>query len=179
MVLCRKLDKRPPPCQKGRADCFGRAGGKEKAFGLLQAKGNTEEKKFHVEHWMVLCRELDKRPPPCQTGRAGFLAEPEEKKKPLVCCEPKAIPKKEKVPRGTLKGTLQELDKRPPPCQTGRAGFLAEPEEKKKAFGPQKAKGTACRKRPPIGGLSACRKRSPFGGLFLVLREKMRYNGVG
>ena len=26
---------------------------------------------------------------------------------------------------------------------------------------------------------SACRKRSPFGGLFLVLREKMRYNGVG
>ena len=26
---------------------------------------------------------------------------------------------------------------------------------------------------------AACRKRSPFGGLFLVLREKMRYNGVG
>ena len=26
---------------------------------------------------------------------------------------------------------------------------------------------------------SACRKRSPFGGLFLVLREKMRYNSVG
>ena len=31
----------------------------------------------------------------------------------------------------------------------------------------------------PYRKASACRKRPPFGGLFLVLREKMRYNGVG
>ena len=80
MVLCRKSDKRPPPCQTGRAGFLDRAGGKEKTFGLLQAKGNTEEKKFHVEHWKVLCRKLDKRPPPCQKGRADCFGRAEGKK---------------------------------------------------------------------------------------------------
>ena len=42
--------KGPLPARQAGLITLAEPGGKEKAFGLLRAKGNTEEKKFHVEH---------------------------------------------------------------------------------------------------------------------------------
>ena len=76
---------------------LGRAGGKEKTFGLQKAKGNTEERKSST--WNI----------------EGYFA------------------------GNWTKGPL-------PARQAGLVSW-AEPEEKKKAFGPQKAKGITDEKR--------------------------------
>ncbi len=104
---------------------------RKKAFGPQRAKGMTDEKSstWNIEGYFA--GNWTKGPLPARQAGLVSWAEPDEKKKPLVCCEPKAIPKKEKVPRGTLKGTLQELDKRPPPCQTGRADCFGRAEGKR------------------------------------------------
>ena len=75
---------------------------------------------------------------PSLPDRPGWFLGPSrrKRKKPLACRRPKAIPKKEKVPRGTLKGTLQELDKRLPPCQKGRADCFGRAEGKKISLWP-------------------------------------------
>ena len=73
---------------------------KKKAFGLLRAKGNTEERKSST--WNIgKCFAGNRTKGPFPAAQAGLVswAEPEEKKKPLVCCEPKGGPEKKRYAR--------------------------------------------------------------------------------
>ena len=123
-MLCRNWTKGPLPAAQAGLIALSEPKEKKKAFGLLRAKGNTEEKKFHVEHWRVLCRNWTKGPLPAAQAGLIALSEPKEKKKASGLLRAKGNTEEKKFHVEHWKVLYRELRKRPLPCQTGRADFL-------------------------------------------------------